>query len=47
MIERSDDAVCSLHHAQGAEEHEFLDLASKPWSMGFPVWTSKLAAPVW
>jgi hypothetical protein len=24
-IERSDDAVCSLHHARGDEEHEFID----------------------
>jgi hypothetical protein len=29
MIERSDDVVCGLHHAQGDEEREFLGLASK------------------
>jgi hypothetical protein len=29
-IERSGDTVCSLHHAQGDEEHVFLGLASKP-----------------
>jgi hypothetical protein len=28
-IERSGDAVCGLHHAQGDEEHEFLGLAYK------------------
>jgi hypothetical protein len=27
MIERSDDAVCSLHRAQGDEERGFLGLA--------------------
>jgi hypothetical protein len=27
MIERSDDAMCGLHHAQGDEEHMFLCLA--------------------
>jgi hypothetical protein len=31
-IERSGDAVCVLHHAEGDEEHEFLILASKPQS---------------
>jgi hypothetical protein len=48
MIERSGDAVCCLHHAQGDEERGFLGLASKPRStvcqwfghktsgMGFP-----------
>jgi hypothetical protein len=58
-IERSGDAVCGLHRAQGEEEHMFLGLASKPRStvspgmaskpvvMGFPVWASKLAATVW
>jgi hypothetical protein len=35
MIERSGDAVCDLHHAQGDEEHEFLGLATKPRSTGF------------
>jgi hypothetical protein len=29
MIERSGDAVCGLHRAQGDEEHEFLGLALK------------------
>jgi hypothetical protein len=29
MIERSGDAVCGLHHAQGDEEHMFLGLVSK------------------
>jgi hypothetical protein len=33
MIERSSDAVCSLHHAQADEEHGFLGLASKSRSM--------------
>jgi hypothetical protein len=28
IIERSGDAVCSLHRAQGDEEHGFLGLAS-------------------
>jgi hypothetical protein len=31
-IERSGDAVCSLHHARGDEEHGFLGSASKPRS---------------
>jgi hypothetical protein len=30
MIERSGDAVCGLHHAQGDKECGFLGLASKP-----------------
>jgi hypothetical protein len=58
-IERSCDAVCGLHHAQGDEEHEFLGLSSKPRptvspslasksvALGFPVWASKLTAAVW
>jgi hypothetical protein len=58
-IERSGDAVCGLHHAQGDEECRFLGstskqrstvspgLASKPMASGFPVWTSKLTATVW
>jgi hypothetical protein len=46
MIERSSDAVCVLHRAQGDEERIFLSLASKPSSMGFPVWASKLVATV-
>jgi hypothetical protein len=28
-VERSSDAVCGLHHAQGDEEHGFLSLPSK------------------
>jgi hypothetical protein len=32
-IGRSGDAVYSLHHAQGDEEHRFLGLASKPRSI--------------
>jgi hypothetical protein len=35
-IERSDDVMCGLHHAQGDEEHVFLGLASKPRS-AFPL----------
>jgi hypothetical protein len=35
MIKRSGEAVCSLHHAQGDEEHGFLGLASTPWSTVF------------
>jgi hypothetical protein len=31
-IERSGDAVSSLHHGQGDEERKFLGLTSKPWS---------------
>jgi hypothetical protein len=58
-IEVSGDAVCGLHHAQGDEEREFLDLASKPKltvspilaskpvALGFPVCASKLTATVW
>jgi hypothetical protein len=33
MIRRSGDVVCSLYHARGDEEHEFLDSASKLRSM--------------
>jgi hypothetical protein len=43
-IERSGDAVCSLHRARGNDEYEFLHLASKPSltvSLGF---ASKLVA---
>jgi hypothetical protein len=29
-IERSDDAMCGLHRAQGDEEHGFPGLSSKP-----------------
>jgi hypothetical protein len=57
-IERSVDAMCSLHHAQGDEEHEFLGLTSKLRSTvcrwfglktpgsGFSVLASKPAATV-
>jgi hypothetical protein len=57
-IEKSGDAVCGLHRAQGDEERRFLGLASKPWSTacqwfglkitrsGFPVWVSKPVAIV-
>jgi hypothetical protein len=45
-IKRSGDAVSGLHCAQGNEERMFLGLASKPKSVGFPVWTSKSAAVV-
>jgi hypothetical protein len=31
-IERSDDAVCDLHHARGDEKRGFLSSASKPRS---------------
>jgi hypothetical protein len=47
MIERSGNTVCGLHHAQGDEECGFLGSASKPRSVGFPVWSSKPAATVW
>jgi hypothetical protein len=46
-IERPGDTVCGMHHAQGDVGREFLGLASKPRSTGFPVWASKLAAAVW
>jgi hypothetical protein len=45
-IERSGDAVCSLHRAQGDEEHGFLSWASKPRLVGFPIWASKPAATI-
>jgi hypothetical protein len=45
-IERSGDAVCSLYHAQGDKECEFLDLASKPRSMVSPGLVSKPVATV-
>jgi hypothetical protein len=32
MIKKSDDAVCSMHCAQGDDECGFCGLASKPWS---------------
>jgi hypothetical protein len=37
MIERSGDAMCGLHCAQGDEECWFLGLASKLVASGFPV----------
>jgi hypothetical protein len=46
MIMRSGDAMCGLHCAQGDEECRFLGLASKPNSMGFPIWASKQVAVV-
>jgi hypothetical protein len=46
-IERSGDAVCGLHHAQGDEEREFLSLASKTRYAGFLDWDSTLVAAVW
>jgi hypothetical protein len=45
-IQRSGDAVCGLHHAQGDEEHEFLGLASKPSSTVSPGLASKLVVTV-
>jgi hypothetical protein len=45
-IERSDDAMCSLHHTQRDEESEFLGLASKPRSTVSPGLASKLVATV-
>jgi hypothetical protein len=59
MIERSGDAVCGLHYAQGDEERMFLGLTSKARltvspsldsksvAMGFPVCASKPADTVW
>jgi hypothetical protein len=38
IIERSGDAVCGLHLAQGDKEHRFLGLASKPCQRFLPVW---------
>ncbi len=35
-IKMSGDTVCGLHRAHGDEEREFLGLASKPRSTGFP-----------
>jgi hypothetical protein len=46
-IKRLGDAVYGLYHAQRDEEREFLGLASKPRSTGFPVWDSKPTAMVW
>jgi hypothetical protein len=50
MIERSGDAMCGLHRAQGDEERGFLGLSSKPSLMVSPSLASKLLAsgfPVW
>jgi hypothetical protein len=41
MIERSGDAVCGWHRAQGDEERGFLGLASKPRSTVSPGLASK------
>jgi hypothetical protein len=38
--------MCSLHHVQGDEEHEFLSLASKPRSTVSPGLASKPMATV-
>jgi hypothetical protein len=46
MIERSDDVVCSLHHAQGHEERGFLGSASKPRSTVSPGLASKPVAMI-
>jgi hypothetical protein len=46
MIERSDDAVCDLHRAQGDEECGFLSLASKPRSTVIPSLSPKPVATV-
>jgi hypothetical protein len=40
-IKRLGDAVCSLHCAQGDEEHEFLGLDLKTGSYGLVIWASK------
>jgi hypothetical protein len=45
-IEKSGDALCGLHRAQGDEERWFVGLASIPRSMVSPGLTSKLAATV-
>jgi hypothetical protein len=45
-IERSGDAVCGLHRAQGDEEREFLGLASIPRSTVSPGLASKPVATV-
>jgi hypothetical protein len=46
MIERSGDAMCDLHHAQGDEERGFITLASKPRSTVSPGLASKPVATV-
>jgi hypothetical protein len=45
-IEGSSDTVCGLHHTQGDEKHEFLNLASKPWLMVSPDLGSKPVATI-
>jgi hypothetical protein len=45
-IERSGDAICGLHHAQGDDEHGFHGSTSKPRSMVSPSFASKLVATV-
>jgi hypothetical protein len=46
MIRRSGDTVCSLHCAQGDEEHKFLGLASKQRLMVSPGLASKPVATI-
>jgi hypothetical protein len=46
-IERSGDAVCGLHRAQGNEEHVFFGSATKPRSTSLVIWPTKSAAAVW
>jgi hypothetical protein len=46
MIERSSNAICSLHRAQGDEEHGFLSLSSKPRSTISPGLASNPVATV-
>jgi hypothetical protein len=46
-VERSGDTVNGLHRAQGDEECEFLGLASKARSTGFPILASESTAMVW
>jgi hypothetical protein len=45
-IERSGDAMCGLHRAQGDEKLKFLGLAAKPRSTISPSLVSKLVATV-
>jgi hypothetical protein len=45
-IERSGDVMCSLHRAQGDEQHMFLGLASKPRSTVSPSLASNPVATV-
>jgi hypothetical protein len=46
MIERSADAMCGLHRAQGDEERGFIGLASKPRSTVSPGLALKSVAMV-